>query len=66
MNLFQVQCAAKRGEKRIRFALGKAIDPKCFRPDVVAIVRDAWLVALETERRIHREIVGTAIGRPGR
>ena len=64
--LFQAQCAAKRKEIKLRSDLGKALDPKCFRPDVAAIVKGAWLANRTTEGMIHREIVGTAIGRTRR
>ncbi len=64
--LLQAQLAAKRGEEELRFALGKTLAPECFRSDVVATVRDAWIGAREAESTIHRKIVGTAVGQPAR
>jgi hypothetical protein len=56
-SLFPVLLSAKRGELELRSALGVAIHPEVFRPEVAGALKDAWLGARKAGDVIHRVIV---------
>jgi hypothetical protein len=57
ITLLEVQLQTKRGELRLRSALGAAIDPECFRPEIVTVLKQTWLGARAAGKVIHRAIL---------
>jgi len=55
--LFPALLSAKRGELELRKALGAAIHPEVFRPEVAGALKGAWRAAQEAGDAIHRVIV---------